>query len=207
MDQSIHNLSNISSKINTLEEIKKEKNKQYEQYLGYRVMDALRNYVQHRGYPIESLIYNSKLVGKEPNEKFLFSITPYIQIKKLEKDNKFKKEVLKEIKPLGVNIDLKPLIREYVEALWNIHAKIRELLKSDILDWERFFLNTIDKFKNRNSKIRSIVGLSAVKQNENGAYKDSIEIYKYIIEYRQKLQRKNSTFTNLSKRYATNEVI
>jgi hypothetical protein len=207
LDQSVHNLSNISSKTNTIEEIKKEKTTQYEQYLGYRVMDALRNYVQHRGYPIQSLTYENKFVGKNPNERLLFSITPYIQIQELEKDNKFKKEVLKEIKLLGEKIDLKLLIREYVEALWNIHAKVREFLKSDILDWEQLFQSTIDKFKSKNPKIGSIVGLSAVKQNENGTYKESIEIIKYIIEYRQELQIKNSTFVNLSKRYVTNEII
>lgn len=208
LDQSIHNLNNIPSiKSINIEEIKKEKNKQYDQYLGYRVMEALRNYVQHRGYPIQSLTYNNKLVGKDSNEKYLFSITPYIQVQEFEKDNKFKKEVLKEIKLLGEKVDLKPLMREYVEALWNIHAKIRELLKSDILEWEQLFQNTINKFQSKNSKIRSIIGLSAVKQNENGSYIDSIEIDKFIIEYRQELQRKNSTFVNLSKRYVTNEII
>lgn len=208
LDQSIHNLNNIPSiKSINIEEIKKEKNKQYDQYLGYRVMEALRNYVQHRGYPVQSLTYNNKLVGKDPNERYLFSITPYIRVQEFEKDNKFKKEVLKEIKLLGEKVDLKPLMREYVEALWNIHAKIRELLKSDILEWEQLFQNTINKFQGKNSKIRSIIGLSAVKQNEGGSYIDSIEIDKFIIEYRQELQRKNSTFINLSKRYVTNEII
>jgi uncharacterized protein with HEPN domain len=208
LDQSIHNLNNIPSiKSINIEEIKKEKNKQYDQYLGYRAMEALRNYVQHRGYPIQGLTYNNKLVGKDPNEKYLFSITPYIQVQEFEKDNKFKKEVLEEIKRLGEKVDLKPLIREYVEALWNIHAKIRELLKSDILEWEKLFQNTINKVPNNNSKIRSNISLSAVKQNEDGSYVDPIEIDKFIIEYRQELQRKNSTFINLSKRYVTNEVI
>lgn len=207
LDQSIHNLSNISSKTNTIEEIKKEKTKQYDQHLGYRSMEALRNYVQHRGYPIQGLTYNNKLVGKDPNEKYLFSITPYIQVQEFEKDNKFKKEVLEEIKRLGEKVDLKPLIREYVEALWNIHAKIRELLKSDILEWEKLFQNTINKIPNNNSMIKSNITLSAVKQNEDGSYIDPIEIDKFIIEYRQELQRKNSTFINLSKRYVTNEVI
>ena len=208
LDQSIHNLNNIPSiKSINIEEIKKEKNKQYDQYLGYRVMEALRNYVQHRGYPIQSLTYNNKLVGKDSNERYLFSITPYIQVQEFEKDNKFKKEVLKEIKLLGEKVDLKPLMREYVEALWNIHAKIRELLKSDILEWEQLFQNTIERLQSKNSKIRSIIGLSAVKQNEDGSYIDSIEIDKFIIEYRQELQRKNSTFVNLSKRYVTNEII
>jgi len=208
LDQSIHNLNNISSiKLKNIEEIKKEKNKQYDQYLDYRVMEALRNYVQHRGYPIQGLTYNNRLVGKDPNKRNLFSITPYIQTLKLEKDNKFKKRVQKEIKQLGEKIDLKPLMREYVEALWNIHAKIRELLKSDILEWEQLFQNTTNKFQSKNSKIRSIIGLSAVKQNEDGSYIDSIEIDKFIIEYRQELQRKNSTFINLSKRYVTNEII
>jgi hypothetical protein len=208
LDQSIHNLNNIPSiKSIIIEEIKKEKNKQYDQHLGYRAMKALRNYVQHRGYPIQGLTYNNKLVGKDPNEKYLFSITPYIQVQEFEKDNKFKKEVLEEIKRLGEKVDLKPLIREYVEALWNIHAKIRELLKSDILEWEKLFQNTINKISNNNSKIRSNISLSAVKQNEDGSYIDPIEIDKFIIEYRQELQRKNSTFINLSKRYVTNEVI
>ena len=98
LDQSIHNLNNISSiKSINIEEIKTEKNKQYDQYLGYRVMEALRNYVQHRGYPIQSLTYNNKLVGKDPNGRVLFSTTPYIHVQEFEKDNKFKKEVLKEI--------------------------------------------------------------------------------------------------------------
>ena len=208
LDQSIHNLNNIPSiKSINIEEIKKEKNKQYDQYLGYRVMEALRNYIQHRGYPIQNLTYNRKLVGKDPNKRCLFSITPYIQVQEFEKDNKFKKRVLKEIKLLGEKVDLKPLMREYVEALWNIHAKIRELLKSDILEWEKLFQNTFNKFQSKNSKIRSIISLSAIKQNENGLHIDSIEINKFIIEYRQELQRKNSTFIDLSKRYVTNEII
>ena len=208
LDQSIHNLNNISSiKSINIEEINTEKNKQYDQYLGYRVMEALRNYVQHRGYPIQSLTYNNKLVGKDPNGRVLFSTTPYIHVQEFEKDNKFKKEVLKEIKRLGEKIDLKPLLREYVESLWNIHAKIRELLKSDILAWEQLLQNTLNKIQSNNSKIRPNIGLSAVRQNEDGLNIDSFEIDKFIIEYRQELQRKNSTFINLSKRYVTNEVI
>ncbi len=208
LDQSIHNLNNISSiKLKITEEIIKEKKKQYDQYLSYRVMEALRNYVQHRGYPIQSLTYNNKLVGKNPNKRNLFSITPYIQIQELEKDIKFKKEVLKEIKQSGEKIDLKLMLREYVEALWNIHAKVRELLKSDILDWEKLFQDAFSKFQSINSKIRSIISLSVIKQNENGSYINSIEINKFIIEYRQELQRKNSTFTKLSNRYVTNEII
>ena len=170
-------------------------------------MEALRNYVQHRGYPIQGLIYNNKLVRKNSNKRNLFSITPYIKIQELEKDNKFKKATLKEIKPLGDKIDLKPILREYVEALWNIHAKVRELLKSDIIDWEKLFQNTFNKFQSINSKIVPIISLSVIKQNKNGSYINSIEIDKFIIEYRQVLQRKNSTFIDLSKRYVTNEII
>ena len=208
LDQSIHNLNNISSiRLKITEEIIKEQKKQYDQYLGYRVMEALRNYVQHRGYPIQGLIYNNKLVRKNSNKRNLFSITPYIKIQELEKDNKFKKATLKEIKPLGDKIDLKPILREYVEALWNIHAKVRELLKSDIIDWEKLFQNTFNKFQSINSKIVPIISLSVIKQNKNGSYINSIEIDKFIIEYRQELQRKNSTFIDLSKRYVTNEII
>ena len=37
--------------------------KHYDALLGYRVMEALRNFVQHRGFPIHAVSYSGKWVG------------------------------------------------------------------------------------------------------------------------------------------------
>jgi hypothetical protein len=52
LDQSIHHLSCIYGKEGEkLNNIKKKISREYDSKLGFRVMEAMRNYVQHRGFP------------------------------------------------------------------------------------------------------------------------------------------------------------
>jgi hypothetical protein len=81
VDQTKHHLSNIfGNESDVVTKIEEYKTKQYEQCLGYRVMEALRNYVQHRGFPIHAVTYNSQWVESKSEEKnkLLFSLTPYV---------------------------------------------------------------------------------------------------------------------------------
>lgn len=206
LDHSAHHLNNIFGEgISAVIEIKQEIAEQYAQSLGYRVMDALRNYVQHRGYPIYSVTYNSKLV--RDSDKWLYSMTPYINATELEQDSKFKKAVLDEIKSLGDKIDIKPLLREYIEALGKIHEKVRATLQSHIKEWEQIVLDSFDRFRQADRQSDSVVGLAAVVRSDDGTYSETIQLFKGFIEYRRNLEKKNRNLVNLAKRYVTSEVI
>jgi hypothetical protein len=99
-------------------------------------MEALRNHVQHRGFPIHGCHYNAKQIGDISRGQRLYTLTPYIDLKKLEDDGKFKSSVREEMKNLGDKIDIKPLVRGYIASIGNIQDKVREVLKDDILLWE-----------------------------------------------------------------------
>ena len=134
-------------------------------------------------------------------------MTPYIDTTELEQDRKFKKAVLNEIKSLGDKIDIKPLLREYIEALGKIHEKVRAALQLHIKEWEQMIVDSIDRFRQADRQSNSVVGLAAVLRNDDGTYRETIQLFKDFMEYRRDLEKKNRNLVNLAKRYVTSEVI
>ena len=208
LDQAMHHLHNILSKESeTVKEIEEYKNQQYDQCFGYKVMEALRNYVQHRGFPIHEVAFNTKWVELKSGKWMLFSLTPYIRPDKLEEDEQFKKSVLKDLKESGDKIDIKPLARDYIASLGSIHEKIRNLLRADVDDWKQTILAAMSRFKEKYPDEPSIVGLEAVVRNDDGTYFQRIPLFEDFIEYRQQLENKNSNLATLGKRYVSSEII
>jgi hypothetical protein len=213
LDQSAHVIQSIyganSSIVNL---IKREKSTQYDDNFGYRVMEALRDYVQHRGFPIHAVSYPSGLTDFRnlENSNMLYSITPFLNVSVLEEDSKFKKKVLKELLEIKnkdkYGIDIRPLIRVYVECIGKIQEKIREIVKVDLGTWETIIDNVISKYRSEFGKDQSILGLVVVAINEDNRLVEEYAIFKEFIERRQSLENKNRVFINLRKRFVSNEI-
>lgn len=208
LDHSMHHLSNIyGEKSEHIESINKIRSEEYDSKLGYRVMEAMRNYVQHRGFPIHKWTYNSKRIEKQDKDQLLFTLTPFIKIQQLQEDHKFKASVLMEIEKIGAEIDSKPLIREYISGIATVHDSIRAILEKDILNWEKTLFTYIDRFKEKISPEESIIGLSAVITGDRGTYSEIVPIFTEFIEHRKELEKKNKTLKNLGVRFVTSEII
>lgn len=208
LDQSKHHIGNIygknSDKVN---KFTFETEYRYDNYLGYRTMEALRNYVQHRGFPIHSGTFDIKFVDKESTSNVLFAFTPYILVSELDKDPKFKKSILAELKTMGEKVDIKPLIREYVECIGLIQEKIRQNMKDDLEVWEDILNQTINMFRNEFGSEESLMGLMIVAETDENTYSDTTSIFTEFIDRRKELVRKNRSYENLTARYVTNEII
>lgn len=207
LDQSTHHLHNIYGNDSTiLEELEHEKSNQYDTRLGYRAMEALRNYVQHRGFPIHSITFASQVIDRElkTRNKVLYTLTPFISPADLAEDSKFKRAVLEELKAIGDKIDIKPLVRDYMECLGGVHNKIRKSLRDNVSDWETKINNVIELFKGTFGEQTSISGLAIVAESEKGIYPESEWIFTEFIERRRKLESKNKLLRSLATRYVTN---
>jgi len=210
LDSSIHHLNNIYGKKTYIPEtVESLKNSSYDSSIGYRIMEALRNYIQHRGFPIHSIIFNYRRVGEDHNTELLFSVTPFIKVSSIEDDKGFKVSVLEDLKNIQIKdqIDVKPIIREYIENIGNIHEKIRELISKDVNNWEDIFDKTIEKYKDKFGKDSNIAGLSIIKMDENNKTIEKYSLFKDFIEKRIDLESKNRNFNNLHKCFVTNQVI
>lgn len=205
--QSIEHIKNIYGEDSKeLSLFIKEQNLMYDQNLGYRTMEALRNYVQHQGFPIHSVTFPQQKIRDENSFQLLSRVVPLINISSLEEDGDFNKTVLKQLKEIQKNsyVDFKPLIREHIECIGKIHEKARELTRQDLVVWENVLDATISKFKNEFGKEITTVSIATVK--ENGMWGEQKSVFKEFIKVRQDLERKNRIFINLKKRYVSNEI-
>lgn len=208
IDHGMHHLSNIyGDKSEQFKSIKSFKSEEYDTKLGYRVMEAMRNYVQHRGFPIHKWTYNSKRIESNDTVQHLFSITPFIKPDELELDRKFKTAILDELKKIGNELDIKPLLREYVSAIANVHKKLREIIDADIIEWENRLFSMINVFKERIEPEECLIGMAAVRMLGNNTYTDIEPISTDFIKRRKALEQKNKHFEYLERRYVTSEII
>lgn len=209
LDQCIHHITNLYGDDSALvTQIKNEKLNQYENYSGYRIMEAFRNYVQHRGSPVHGVWLSYRTIDIDEQYELLHTIIPYIKPSVIEDDGKFKKSILEEMKTIAIKdqIDIRPLIREYVEGIGKIHEKIREFIKSDIEKWENILESTVTKLEKEFEDRNTISSLEIVIEVDENRWVEHHTIFKDFLERRQALERKNRFFNNLAKSFATNEV-
>jgi hypothetical protein len=207
LDQTSHQIPEIpGATAKDAEAFKAFCSKEYDLCLGYRVMDALRDFVQHRGYPFHAISFPSKRVRSSSGDEFMVTVTPYMEPQYFRADGKFKPKVLAEIEAAGSKIDIKPLIRDYVEALSRIHNNLRDLLKDRTTSWETTYRGAITRFRTAHPD-EPHPGLAAVEHADDETLDHEVYLFDDPIDHRERLARGNGRVPKLSRFYVTGAVV
>lgn len=119
---------------------------QYDKLLGYRVMEAARNYLQHESLPITAVAYATEWEDRNGEEFLHHRITPLIRPDRL-RDSGFKKSVVEELERIDKkNHDATPLLREYIEGLSVVHQEFRTATGEYIPAWKSTLLAIIERY-------------------------------------------------------------
>lgn len=97
----------------------------YDSSFSYRLMEAIRNYVQHNDLPVGriNMIFKDVVVD-DVKKKTAYTI-PYLDIEKILKDKNFKMTVKKEL-DINTKEDLRAHMREYISKIMSIHYMFNE---------------------------------------------------------------------------------
>ncbi len=189
-----------------VERVFREFSDNYDKCLGYRVMEALRNYAQHHGFPVHAVEYGARWMEDSNSSGVRCGLMPYAKTAYLREDGEFKKSVLRELEALGERIDLRPLVRDYVAALGRVHEVIREMLRCKLESWEGVILGAISRIEPTFPSEDSASDLAVVVKEDKKATR-LLSISEVFIDYRRHLQEKNRGLMSLGKRYITSEVL
>ena len=107
---------------------------QYDSRLAYRVMEALRNYSQHAALPVHGITTSASREDTAEAYELSFAVLPRIDQEQLAQDRNFKKSVLEEMSKVE-KIELKPLVREYIEGISAVHASFRMITEPKRKAW------------------------------------------------------------------------
>jgi len=164
VDQLNQNVRECVPNIDDAKEIVKNFfSKEYDGNKNYRFMEALRNYVQHRGIPVHWTQQGFRWTSLEEDSFLEYAMELASQRSYLEEDREFKKEVLAEF---DEKIDLKEATRSYIESISNVHESARGLIAESV----NFARELIENANRRYSFVysESLVGFSAFKWSDDG---------------------------------------
>jgi hypothetical protein len=203
IDQISHNICSIYGADSEQEKVFKEQTSQeYDSdFPGYRIMEAMRNYVQHRELPIRVLSKKIQRVEKESEVFMKRTITLSIDINTLSEDKKFKKQILTELQSLGQSVEFTPLVRQYLGSIGKIHLKMRELLSADLLAWGNQIQQPLSQYQKTTGYFD---GLRAVIIDESKVV-ETISVFEDVIKRRQMLENKNKYLTHYSSHFISSE--
>jgi len=174
---------------------------QYEERLGYRVMEALRNSAQHRGLAVHSLSYANWRDDEGKRTILRNSLSPFIHPDILAEDKKFKKSILGELMEMGKKINLRPLINSYVAGIVNLHLNVRESINGRVKDADEYIQALINRYKKEGQD--DCLGLIAAKFDENRRHIDKFPIFNDHIARRKTLEERTKHALVIERVYTT----
>lgn len=177
---------------------------EFDQHLGYRVLYALRNYVQHSGWPIQSISHNRKRIDGDDGRQRRLITTAFIHTDYLV-GSEFRKKTLEELQKLGQKIDIKPLVRENMASFGRLHTKVREMLQPQMPAWENALSSATDDYTTQFGG--DTVGLAAVATSADGSVAESHSIFSEFVERRKYLERRNQRLEVHLNSYISSEAI
>lgn len=176
---------------------------EYDRRLGYRAMEALRNYLQHRSFPVHNLSFGMQRDEVGSRTFAAHTIVPSVSVAELSRDGGLKPGVLEELVAKGPMVSLTPLVREYVEALARVHTALRTAVAEEVAQWEENVRVSIERA--RNGCGDSNIGFVAVARGED-AEVEEVQLFAELINRRKLLERKGHHTTMLANHYVSGRV-
>jgi hypothetical protein len=201
VDQVNQNVSEcLPDNPNAKDNVKRLLSKEYDKNQYYRFMEALRNYVQHRGIPVHWTQQGSRWTSLDDDGFLEFSMELASHRSSLEEDEKMKKSVLAEI---DEKVDLKAAARSYVESISHVHDSVRSMISEATNSSRKLIENARQRYSVDYD--RNLTGLKACKLDGD----QQISCIPLLLDWddvRVSLQRRNKKLANLSKRYVTGAI-
>jgi len=195
----------MGSESAALKAFRDETHTQYDSSLGYRVMECLRNYVQHRGLPVGKLSVPCWVDQNAPEHRLRTTITPYLMVSRLEEDGGFKKIVLDELRAMpNDDLDLKPFIRDYVAALGKVHLALRDTLASTQAEHIRLLNETVERYRQSGAEHTSPLAIAYI--DKNGIAKEHFPIFLEAVNQLEWLQQRSRHLEHLRKISVSSEI-
>ena len=182
-----------------LRKVKLSFSEEYDNRVGYWMISKIRNYVQHQGFPMHGSIYSSEWIKDVFDvDKHRYTIELYISSQELSR-GKFNLEIKKRLSAMQEKVDLKFLIRDFMEGFSAAHVRNREILR-DRLEWSSDYISSvIDEFL-------VSTGYPSANSLISFGSETSVSVAHFAKDQRLYLVKKNASLVGLCARYISNEI-
>ena len=179
--------------------------KQRQSSFGLRVLDELRNHIQHRDLPIRHLTHHIGRSGDTASPRIRYRIKPSLQVAALREDQQFDREILRALEEKGETVPVTQFVREGVEATCRFHEHLRDLIAIDIEAWCYILQDVLTR--GRAILGEDLTALGVVAEDEEERCLESEHIFDDLLQRRLILVKKNCSLSDLSLRFVSGESV
>ena len=178
------------------------RSEEYDSVLGYRVLEALRNYSQHCGLPAHSIRFSwSRDDAADAGSKIKHVVSILLAVEALAEDPKFKAEILEELRE-AVNseghVELVPLTRDYMGCLGRLHEEARALVAESLTSSDEIMRSNIDRIETKVGTRDVIVQVSKISK---GSTLEELHISEELTEQRKEYESKTQYAKYIAEQY------
>ncbi|MFT3870540.1 MAG: hypothetical protein QM715_18985 [Nibricoccus sp.] len=203
LDQTAHSVSSqFGAKSPEFLRLKRFKNDCYDKTSGYRIMEELRNHVQHAGLLVHIITYSHFTVECDGNRYPVTAIIPHSRTSDLCAKGKIKASVLKDLNAEGNDVDLRQPIREYLSCMVQLHGELRAMFAERIKIAHETFRTATNEFTKIDGVEVKYPSLATV--DSGGRLSESVYLGKEMLVYYDELVRRNKVADQLERRSAAN---
>lgn len=170
--------------------------------LGYRTSEAVRDHIQHRGLPVNTLFVQLTAKDSDTERRIRVATDPQLAVEGLKEDRKMPKGLLDELKAKGESVPLTPLIKEYVECLGHLHEAVRQETSEMAVAYEGTLRDALQRTRDAYGTTRVA---AAVKLGPQGTIDESHQLFEDLLQLRDALLKKNALLKNIAQRFVSTE--
>jgi hypothetical protein len=180
--------------------VRLERSTQYDSVLGYRVMEQIRNHLQHRGLPINSLSYPMQVDGAAGRGGIAHGIRLKFSIAELRKDVDLKSTVISELESEGKEILATPLVRDYFAGLAHVHKVVQSVTDARAVACRTKLIVAMATARDQCGE--SSIGYVAVAEGDDGK-REEVQIFAEFLDRRSQLATLCRRAADLSGHYVS----
>jgi len=203
LDHTPHHLSSIFPDDDTVKaELKQQLSQRYDASLAYRLLEALRNYVQHRGLPLSGIRRNNRIIDPDNRQSGTeHTIEFNIDRNRLIDDPKFKRAIADELQQMDGRIDIRPMIREYVALLADAHQELRKRLDATLTSASNTVSDTIAQYSQGDAQLE--VALYVVEEDEQQQVTQKFYLDRNPAKRHREIVGRYSHLSSITRQYIT----
>jgi hypothetical protein len=205
LDQTEHAISSLFGDSSTeLASFRKLRKDLYGSHWGYRLMEAIRNHVQHAGLVAHGITHSMSSVDGRLKNYTQQTVSPTTNAETLATNPDFKKSVLEELRRFKQPIDLRPPLREYVSCLVRLHEHVREIMRARLEEDREVYEAAVKEFATVSGKAVSFARLRVL--NDDRTIKEERPLVTEFLGYHDLLRKRFSARSDLERICASNSI-
>jgi hypothetical protein len=162
---------------------------------GYRLMDALRNYVQHRALPLGEIRFQQSAVDGPGAERIEITVVPGLLVDELKRDSTIKKALIDELGE-ETSIDLRKPVRDYVKCIATLHEDLRTIFDPAVKEALGSFRGAQGTYAKIEGESVDLPALLAIDESDPAHQAEEVALVNHLPE-RYEAYRRRTVATGL----------